>query len=68
MIESYHGNLKATLRVVKSQLSSKRVDWCIHKLLEDALFHYCYQSLEKNLGFVPNKKHGQFILNVVFQV
>jgi hypothetical protein len=67
MIESYHGNLKATLKVVKSWLSSKWVNWCIHKLLGDVLFHYWYHSLKKNLSFVPNNKHARFILNVVFR-
>ncbi len=29
-IKSYHAYLKATLRVAKSQLSRRQVDWCIH--------------------------------------
>jgi hypothetical protein len=29
-IKSYHAYLKTTLRAAKSQLSRKRVDWCIH--------------------------------------
>jgi hypothetical protein len=42
------------------------VDWCIHQLLGYVLSHYWYQSLRKNWGFVPNRKHEQFIINVVF--
>jgi hypothetical protein len=64
-IESYHANLKATLRMTKSRLCKRHVDWCIHKLIGDVLSHYWYQRLRKNWGFVPNKKREQFVVKTV---
>ncbi len=49
-IESYHGTLKAQLKLGKSRLVGHRVDWCIHELIEDVLIQYHYQSLCENLG------------------
>jgi hypothetical protein len=40
VIESYHVDLKTTLRVAKSRLCGKWVDWCVHQLLGDFLLHY----------------------------
>ncbi len=28
--------------------------------------HYWYQNLRKNWGFVQNRKHKQFVVNIVF--
>ncbi len=39
-IKSYHANLKATLRMAKSQLFGRCADCCIHELLGDVLLHY----------------------------
>jgi len=57
-----------TLKVAKSQLSRRRMDWCIHELLEDVLLHYWYQSLKNNWCFVLNEKQGWFVVNVVICV
>jgi hypothetical protein len=54
-IESYHGTLKAQLKLEKNRLVGLHVDWCIHELVEDVLTQYWYQSLHKNFGFVNNK-------------
>jgi hypothetical protein len=55
-IESYHGTLKAQLKLGKSRLIGCRVDWCVHELVGDVFTQYWYQSLHKNFGFVNNKR------------
>ncbi len=64
-IKNYHAYLKATLRITKSQLSRRQMNWCIHQLLGDVLLDYWYKSLKKNWGFVPNKQE-QFVIIVIF--
>ena len=66
-IESYHSNLKATLRASKGRAHGRRLDWVIYELTEDILSHYWYQSMRKQHGFVPNLKQEQFIINVVLK-
>ena len=61
-IESYHANLKATLRQSKGRYHGRRVDWTIHQLLGDVLNHYWYMALRKTHGFVTNKKEEQFVV------
>ncbi len=39
-IESYHGTLKAQLKLGKSRLVGRHVDWCIHELVENVLTQY----------------------------
>jgi hypothetical protein len=55
-IENYHANMKATLHSSKGRFHGSRVDWAILELIGDVLFHYWYQSLQKNHGFVLNGK------------
>jgi hypothetical protein len=57
-IESYHGTLKAQLKLGKSRLVGCHVVWCILELVRDVLTQYWYQNLCKNFGFV-NNKHQQ---------
>ena len=49
-IESYHGNLKETLRQSKGQYYGRRVDWTIHQLLGNVQNHYRYMTLCKQHG------------------
>ena len=66
-IESYHFNLKATLRASKGRAHGRRLDWVIYELTEDILSHYWYQAMRKQHGFVPNLKQEQFVINVVLK-
>ena len=66
-IESYHSNLKATLRASKGRAHGRRLDWVIYELTEDILSHYWYQSMRKQHGFVLNLKQEQFIINAVLK-
>jgi hypothetical protein len=66
-IESYHSNLKATLRASKGRAHGRRLDWVIYELTEDILSHYWYQAMRKQHGFVPNLKQEQFIINAVLK-
>jgi len=65
-IETYHVNLKATLKMAKSQLSGRQVDWCIHELLGDVLSHYWYQILKKNWSFVQTRSNNNLLLTPSF--
>jgi hypothetical protein len=66
-IESYHSNLKATLRASKGRAHGRRLDWVIYELTEEILGHYWYQAMRKQHGFVPNLKQEQFIINAVLK-
>ena len=66
-IESYHSNLKATLRASKGRAHGRRLDWVIYELTEDILSHYWYQAMRKQHGFVPNLKQEQFVINAVLK-
>jgi hypothetical protein len=44
-IESFHFNLKATLKASKGRALGRHVDWTIHMLMGDVLSHYWYQSI-----------------------
>ena len=66
-IESYHSNLKATLRASKGRAHGRRLDWVIYELTEEILSHYWYQAMRKQHGFVPNLKHEQFVINAVLK-
>jgi hypothetical protein len=43
------------------------VDWAIHALGGDKLLYYWYNALRKSYGFVINKKHEKFVVNVVLK-
>jgi hypothetical protein len=66
-IESYHGNLKATLKQSKRRYHGRRVDWTIHQLVGDVLNHYWYASLRKRFGFVTNTKEEQFVIGALLK-
>ena len=66
-IESYHSNLKATLRASKGRAHGRRLDWVIYELTEEILSHYWYQAMRKQNGFVPNLKQEQFVINAVLK-
>jgi hypothetical protein len=66
-IESYHSNLKATLRASKGRAHGRRLDWVIYELTGEILSHYWYQAMRKQHGFVPNLKQEQFVINVVLK-
>ena len=66
-IESYHSNLKATLRASKGRAHGRRLDWVIYELTEDILSHYWYQAMRKQHGFIPNLKQEQFVINAVLK-
>ena len=66
-IESYHSNLKATLRASKGRAHGRRLDWVIYELTEQILSHYWYQAMRKQHGFVPNLKQEQFVINAVLK-
>ena len=66
-IESYHSNLKATLRASKGRAHGRRLDWVIYELTGEILSHYWYQSMRKQHGFVPNLKQEQFVINAVLK-
>ena len=66
-IESYHSNLKATLRAAKGRAHGRRLDWVIYELTEEILSHYWYQAMRKQHGFVPNLKQEQFVINAVLK-
>ena len=66
-IESYHSNLKATLRASKGRAHGRRLDWMIYELTEEILSHYWYQAMRKQHGFVPNLKQEQFVINAVLK-
>ena len=66
-IESYHSNLKATLRASKGRAHGRRLDWVIYELTEEILSDYWYQAMRKQHGFVPNLKQEQFVINVVLK-
>ena len=66
-IESYHSNLKATLRASKGRAHGRRLDWVIYELTEEILSHYWYQAMRKQHGFVPNLKQEQFVINAVLK-
>ncbi len=62
VIENYHANLKATLCSSKGRFHGRWVDWAIHALVGDVLFHYWYSGLRKSNGFVLNRKQEQFVI------
>jgi hypothetical protein len=64
-IESYHGTLKAQLKSRKSRLVGSRVDQCIHELVRVVFNQYWYQSLQKNFGFVTNKRQQLFVVGAL---
>ena len=66
-IESYHSNLKATLRASKGRAHGRRLDWVIYEQTEEILSHYWYQTMRKQHGFVPNFKQEQFVINAVLK-
>ena len=66
-IESYHSNLKVTLRAAKGRAHGRRLDWVIYELTEEILSHYWYQAMRKQHGFVPNLKQEQFVINAVLK-
>ena len=66
-IESYHSNLKATLRASKGRAHGRRLDWVIYELTGEILSHYWYQAMRKQHGFVPNLKQEQFVINAVLK-
>ena len=66
-IESYHSNLKATLRASKGRAHGRRLDWVIYELTGEILSHYWYQSMRKQHGFVPNLRQEQFVINSVLK-
>ena len=66
-IESYHSNLKATLRASKGRAHGRRLDWVIYELTGEILSHYWYQAMRKQHGFVPNLKQEQFVTNAVLK-
>ena len=66
-IESYHSNLKATLRASKGRAHGRRLDWVIYELTGEILSHYWYQAMRKLHGFVPNLKQEQFVINAVIK-
>ena len=66
-IESYHSNLKATLRAAKGRAHGRRLDWVIYELTEEIFSHYWYQAMRKQHGFVPNLKQEQFVINAVLK-
>ena len=66
-IESYHSNLKATLRASKGRAHGRRLDWVIYELTEEILSQYWYQAMRKQHGFVPNLKQEQFVINAVLK-
>ena len=66
-IESYHSNLKATLRASKGRAHGRRLDWVIYELTEEILSHYWYQAMRKQHGFVNNLKQEQFVINAVLK-
>jgi hypothetical protein len=53
-IETYHSNLKATLRASKGRTHGRRLDWVIYELTWEILSHYWYQAMRKQPMFVPN--------------
>ena len=67
IIESYHSNLKATLRASKGIVHGRRLDWVIYELTGEILSHYWYQAMRKQHGFVPNLKQEQFVINAVLK-
>jgi hypothetical protein len=62
-IESYHGNMKAILRVSKGRLVRRRVDWLIHELTDDVIMKYEYNQYLKESGFISNKKAEHLVIN-----
>jgi hypothetical protein len=66
-IESYHGNMKAVLRALKSRLVGRRVVWLIHELTYDVIMKYKYNQYLKENGFISNKKEKRLVINSVLQ-
>jgi hypothetical protein len=66
-IESYHLNMKATLKASRSCLVGRRVDWLIHELTHDIIKKYEYNHYLKENGFVSNKKAQRMVINSVMQ-
>jgi hypothetical protein len=64
-IESCHGTLKAQLKLGKSRLVGRHVDWCIHELVKYVLTQYWYQNLCKNFGFMNNKHQQLFVVGAL---
>jgi hypothetical protein len=64
-IESYHGTLKARLKLGKSRLVGHHVDSCIHELVGNVLTQYWYQNLCKNFAFVNNKHQQLFVVGAL---
>jgi hypothetical protein len=64
-IKSYHGTLNAQLKLGKSRLVGRRVDWCIHELVRDFFTQYWYQNLCKNFGFMNNKHQQLFVVGAL---
>ena len=62
-IESYHSNLKATLRASKGKAHGRCLDWVIYELIGKILSHYSYQAMRKQHGFIPNLEQEQFVIN-----
>lgn len=66
-IESYHSNMKATLKQSRSKLVGRRVDWLIHQLTGDVINRYDYTYFRKKNGFVTNKKSRALMVSALVQ-
>ena len=66
-IEGYHSTLKATLKSRKCRMLGRRVDWLVHKLIEEVLNHFWYQNLQKCFGFVINKKQQHVVVGALLK-
>ena len=66
-IEGYHSTLKSMLKLCKSRMVGRRVDWLIHELIGEVLTHFWYQCLRKRFGFVINRRHEYIVVGVLLK-
>ena len=66
-IKGYHGFAKSILKFERSRMTRWRVDWCIIALTEDVLDHYWYKDLQKEKGYVDNKKMQDYVVESILK-
>ena len=55
-IEAYHFSIKSRFFGEKKYMRGRRLDWLVHKLVDQVLLSYMHRKQRKDVGLVTNKK------------
>ena len=55
-IEAYHFSIKFRFFGEKKYMRGRRLDWLVHKLVDQVLLSYMHRKQRKDVGLVTNKK------------